>query len=50
MDDLERLSYKYGTDKSKDGHKYVDMYVSLYNGSSAQSTEALLEVGIAASQ
>ena len=27
---LETLAYKYGTDKSKDDHKYVDLYHSLF--------------------
>ena len=28
---LETLAYKYGTDKSKDDHKYVDLYHSLFH-------------------
>lgn len=29
-DPLESLAYKYGTDKSKDDHKYVDLYATLF--------------------
>lgn len=28
---LERLAYRMGTDKSKDDHKYVDLYASLFD-------------------
>ena len=49
MEDLEHLAYKYGTDKSKDDHKYVDIYASLFNPR-RHSTESLLEIGIAAGQ
>ncbi len=27
---LEELAFKYGTDKSKDDHNYVDLYASLF--------------------
>ena len=31
MPTLEEIAYKYGTDKAKDDHKFVDLYMSLFD-------------------
>ena len=46
---LETLAYKYGTDKSKDDHKYVDIYHSLL-ADRRQHIRNVTEIGVAAGQ
>ena len=46
---LEQLAFKYGTDKSKDDHKYTDVYESLF-ASIRENIFNVTEVGIAAGQ
>ena len=46
---VEKLMYKYGSDKSKDDHSYTDVY-DLVLGPRRKQTRAILEVGIAAGQ
>lgn len=46
---LEYLAYKYGTDKSKDDHKYVDIYASLFSPSRFDFMN-VMEIGVAAGQ
>ena len=45
---LEKLAYKYGTDKSKDDHNYVDVYATLFHH--RQQVHNVTEIGIAAGQ
>jgi SAM-dependent methyltransferase len=46
---LEKLGFKYGTDKSKDDHKYVDIYASLFNYL-RHRVHNVTEIGVAAGQ
>lgn len=46
---LERLAFKYGTDKSKDDHKYVDVYSSIFD-SRRFTIFNMTEIGISAGQ
>merc|ERR1712087_551812 len=46
---LEELAYRYGTDKSHDDHKYVDMYEMLF-GSIRYTATNITEVGVATGQ
>ena len=46
---LETLAYKYGTDKSKDDHKYVDLYHSLF-ADRRHRVYNLTEIGVATGQ
>ena len=49
VDLLEALAYKYGTDKSKDDHKYVDLYESLFQ-SKRRHIKNMTEIGVSAGQ
>ena len=46
---LEYLAFKFGTDKSKDDHKYTDLYGSIYHQGRFK-VKNVLEVGVAAGQ
>ena len=46
---LEALAYKYGTYKSKDDHKYVDLYESLFQ-SKRRHIKNMTEIGVSAGQ
>ena len=46
---LETLAYRYGTDKSKDDHKYVDIYHSLF-ADRRQRVLNLTEIGVSSGQ
>ena len=46
---LETLAYKYGTDKSKDDHKYVDIYHSLL-ADRRHHIRNVTEIGVASGQ
>jgi len=46
---LEYLSYKYGSDKSKDDHKYTDLYQMLFDNSRL-SIQNITEIGANAGQ
>ena len=46
---LEELAYRYGTDKSKDDHKYIDLYMSLFDPIRFQ-VRNIAELGIASGQ
>lgn len=46
---LEYLAFKFGTDKSKDDHKYTDLYGSIYHQGRSK-VKNVLEVGVAAGQ
>lgn len=46
---LEGLAYKAGTDKSKDDHKYVDVYAALFDPLRT-SVRNITELGVAAGQ
>ena len=46
---LETLAYKYGTDKSKDDHKYVDIYHSLFHDRRNRVLN-LTEIGVSTGQ
>ena len=46
---LETLAYKYGTDKSKDDHKYVDIYHSLFHDRRHRILN-LTEIGVSTGQ
>ena len=46
---LEELAYRYGTDKSKDDHKFVDFYMTLFDPIRFQVTN-VTEIGIATGQ
>ena len=46
---LETLAYKYGTDKSKDDHKYVDLYHALFSDR-RQRVLNLTEIGVSTGQ
>jgi len=46
---LEEIAYFYGTDKSKDDHKYVDLYMMLFDPI-RWSVRNVTEVGIASGQ
>ena len=46
---LEELAYRYGTDKSKDDHKYVDFYMLLFDPIRFK-VRNMTEVGIASGQ
>jgi SAM-dependent methyltransferase len=46
---LERLGYLYGSDKSHDDHKYVDVYETLFNHMVDEPVQ-LLEVGVSLAQ
>ena len=47
VDLLEALAFKYGTDKSKDDHKYVDVYESLFQ-SKRRHIKNITEIGVSA--
>mmetsp|Transcript_18610 Transcript_18610/g.31201 ORF Transcript_18610/g.31201 Transcript_18610/m.31201 type:complete len:275 (+) Transcript_18610:157-981(+) len=49
IEDLERLAFKYGTDKSKDDHSYVDVYATLFQPRRV-SIKKMVEIGVAAGQ
>lgn len=49
VDLLEALAYKYGSDKSKDDHKYVDLYESLFQ-SRRRHIKNMTEIGVSAGQ
>ena len=49
VDLLEALAFKYGTDKSKDDHKYVDVYESLFQ-SKRRHIKNITEIGVSAGQ
>eukprot|EP01035_Chromulina_nebulosa_P031429 gene31429-41909_t len=46
---LEYLAFKFGTDKSKDDHKYTDLYGSIYHQGRFK-VKNVLEVGVASGQ
>jgi hypothetical protein len=46
---LEEIAFGYGTDKSKDDHKYVDFYMTLFDPI-RWSTRNVTEVGVATGQ
>ena len=46
---LEYLAFKFGTDKSKDDHKYTDLYGTIYHQGRSK-VKNVLEVGVAAGQ
>ena len=46
---LEYLAYKYGTDKSKDDHKYTDFYSSFFHHS-RHAIRNMTEIGVSAGQ
>ena len=46
---LEELMYHYGSDKSRDDHKYTDMYQMLF-GPIRANVESVVEIGVAAGQ
>ena len=46
---LEELAYRYGTDKSKDDHKYVDLYMTLFDPIRFQ-VRNVAELGVATGQ
>lgn len=46
---LEELAYYYGTDKSRDDHKYVDLYAALFDPI-RHSVRNVTEVGVATGQ
>jgi hypothetical protein len=46
---LETLAYKYGTDKAKDDHKYVDLYHSLFHDRRLNVLN-VTEIGVAKGQ
>ena len=46
---LEEIAYKYGTDKSKDDHKYVDLYMMLFDPIRTR-VRNVTEVGVAHGQ
>lgn len=49
VDLLAALAFKYGTDKSKDDHKYVDFYESLFQAR-RKHIQNLTEIGVSAGQ
>ena len=49
LPELEDLAYKAGTDKSKDDHKYVDVYASLFDPI-RQHVRNVTEIGVASGQ
>ena len=46
---LEELAYRYGTDKSHDDHKYVDVYAAVFDAYRDQVAN-LTEIGVASGQ
>lgn len=50
MEYLENLMFKYGTDKSKDDHGYVNVYSSLFPFYRRESISNVLELGVATGQ
>ena len=49
MPTLEEIAYKYGTDKAKDDHKFVDLYMSLFDPIRLK-VRNVTEIGIASGQ